>query len=260
MNRLADRSAFCLRSGFGLTVCSSDLVGFRFGLVQGLSVFRFGFSSLGLCAYWTFISDGAGSEKKARLMPTVTLDEFDAQAMSNSRAEQIKAEQIKADLLKTLQINHGSEDGKVFLASMSRAAEAYASDPGAFWRNVSVNLVNSISAGRNIPDFSEGAQVVKSVLESTLLLTACINNTCVVGKEVLGTSLDLLREDVICGRCGSKGHYHSSCFSVPRSGGSKGGRGKGSNQVADFPSHLPPPYHPHPAQFGQFGPRPPPFG
>ena len=180
--------------------------------------------------------------------------------MSNSRAEQIKAEQIKADLLKTLQINHGSEDGKVFLASMSRAAEAYAGDPGAFWRNVCVNLVNSISAGRNIPDFSEGAQVVKSVLESALLLTACINNTSVLGKEVLGTSLDLLREDVICGRCGSKGHYHPTCFSVPRSGGSKGGRGKGSNQGGDFPSHLPPPYHPHPAQFGHFGPRPPPFG
>ena len=180
-------------------------------------------------------------------MPSATLDEFDAHAL------------LKADLLKSLQLQNGSEDGKGFLSSMSKAAEAYPADLASFWRNVCVNLVNSVSSGRNIPDFSEGAQVVKSVLESGLLLTACINNASVTGREVLSSVVDLLREEVVCGRCGFKGHYHTTCYKVANGGGGKAGKGKGSNHGPDFSSHLPPPYHPHPAQFGHFGPRPPPF-
>lgn len=38
MNLLADISAFSLRSGFGLTICSSVMVGCRFGLSRGLRV------------------------------------------------------------------------------------------------------------------------------------------------------------------------------------------------------------------------------
>lgn len=168
-------------------------------------------------------------------MPTIQVDGFDAQEWND---------QIKAELLKSLQIHHGTEDGRVFLSAMSRAAEAYQGDLGSFWRNVCVNLVNSVSAGRNIPEFIEGAQVVKRVLESSLLLTACINNTSVLGKDVLNVAVDFVREDVVCGRCGHKGHFHSTCFK-PLSGsvgGGKGGRGKGPGHGVEFPTQAPAPY------------------
>ena len=82
-----------------------------------------------------------------------------------------------------------------------------------------------------------------------------------LGKDVLNVAVDFVREDVVCGRCGHKGHFHSTCFK-PLSGSvesGKGGRGKGPGHGVEFPPHAPAPYnHLNPAQFGHFGPRPPP--
>lgn len=196
-----------------------------------------------------FVPGGAGTAKRARIVTTIPVED----------SEQERNDRIKDDLLKSLQIHPGTEDGKIFLAAMSKAAEAYQGDLGSFWRNACFNVVNAMSAGKNLPDFEDGAQVVKGVLESSLLLTACIKNTSVLGKDVLSFSLDCVRDSAVCGRCGYKGHFHNTCFQpVSRGNASgKGFKGKGTNQGGDFTASAPFAHHPGP--FGHFGPRPPPF-